>query len=150
VKPDLFEMSDMLVVENSPNSRKACGNQFRSEDWKLLAERHAGQRPFANRYSTKRYFPNQTFFANLTFLAKKCLFVDKSRFTNESSRMFKNSEANPVRALARPHRASPDMPEHADTIEAGSSIVSTRSRHVKHTKTSPWKLSTTVYSLLDI
>jgi hypothetical protein len=35
-------------------------------------------------------------------------------------------ETRPVRTLARPHRSSPDMPEHADAIEAGISIVSRR------------------------
>jgi hypothetical protein len=60
-------------------------------------------------------------------------------------------ETKPVRTLARPHRASPDMPEHADTIEAGSSIVSSRSWPVKLIKTSPWKLANSSYQIvLDI
>jgi hypothetical protein len=64
--------------------------------------------------------------------------------------MLKDPKANPVRTLARPHRASPDMPEHADTIEAGNPIVSSRSRYVKQTKASAWKLSTLYQALIDI
>jgi hypothetical protein len=62
--------------------------------------------------------------------------------------MILKPKTKPVRALARPHRASPDMPEHADTIEAGTSIVASRSRPVKETTTSAWELSTAPYYLL--